>query len=472
MMHCPHCGAQVEDTAQFCTSCGQPLTQPPQKRSSLHPLAIVLAVLIVALGAVIALILAQRGGGARSYGECMALAARYLEELDYEQAEALYLEAIQIDPSQVDSYSALAELYVDQGRMEDALDILARGIEATGSEELQEMYEELLDSLEATQEEEIIEVTDYLDDPTVLVSMLNMQETESWQFFGEGDSYALGDFYLEYIDSSWSMRNDGSSLVTIYGITMDDSFSDLEAALISHGWVIRSVSETRFNYLLFSGESASYAMEVEVGENGGILSWFLCNWPKGDDLVDIAQTDSTGWRSAYESILEDWTTIEDYYDTSYIAQYFGTGYQFDEYFLYDLDQDSVPELLLFSSTMRLTEVFTYDDHLIWCGENNFAGINTDANELLVAGHWHGAGGSGVYEWSSYRLSGQTLELVTYIDILGDTYTIYRDGNYVDGTQEEYYSLYEQYFTDYTPYTYITKYALSDSSGLDMWQIEY
>ena len=59
---------------------------------------------------VIALILAQRGGGARSYDECMALAARYLEELDYEQAEAFYLEAIQIDPSQVAAYRELAQL--------------------------------------------------------------------------------------------------------------------------------------------------------------------------------------------------------------------------------------------------------------------------------------------------------------------------------------------------------------------------
>ena len=169
MTHCPHCGAEVQDTAKFCAYCGRPLAQPqnptppaetpiqspeqpPQRSSPLRPLAVVLAVvlavLIVALGVVIALILAQRSGGTCSYDECMALAARYLEELDYEQAEAFYLEAIQIDPSQAAAYRELAQLYIDQGREEEALDVLARGSEATGSEELQAIYDELRAGLE------------------------------------------------------------------------------------------------------------------------------------------------------------------------------------------------------------------------------------------------------------------------------------------------------------------------------------
>ncbi|HIS52408.1 MAG TPA: tetratricopeptide repeat protein [Candidatus Onthomonas avicola] len=145
-MNCSHCGANAPDTAKFCTRCGQPLappSPPPQRPSPLRPLAIVLAVLIVALGVVIALILAQRSGGTRSYDECMALAARYLEELDYEQAEALYLEAIQIDPRQAAAYRELAQMYIDQGREEEALSLLEQGLAQTGSEELQAIYDEL-----------------------------------------------------------------------------------------------------------------------------------------------------------------------------------------------------------------------------------------------------------------------------------------------------------------------------------------
>ena len=27
-MHCIHCGAQIPDTAKFCTACGQPVQAP------------------------------------------------------------------------------------------------------------------------------------------------------------------------------------------------------------------------------------------------------------------------------------------------------------------------------------------------------------------------------------------------------------------------------------------------------------
>ena len=163
-MNCSHCGADAPDTAKFCTRCGQPLappSPPPQRPSPLRPLAIVLAVLIVALGVVIALILAQRGGGARSYDECMALAARYLEELDYEQAEALYLEAIQLDPSQVAAYRELAQMYIDQGREAAALDVLARGFEATGSGELQALHDEITANLEPERSVEELAISAY-----------------------------------------------------------------------------------------------------------------------------------------------------------------------------------------------------------------------------------------------------------------------------------------------------------------------
>lgn len=194
---------------------------------------------------------------------------------------------------------------------------------------------------------------------------------------------------------------------------------------------------------------------------------------KGDNIEDTDESleesnEDQAWKQEYASILANWKTIENYYDTSYIADYFGSDYQFDEYFLYDINDDSVPELFLCSTAMGLTEVFTYSDGLVWCGEDLFAGINTATNELVVNGHWHGAGGSGIDEWSSYALKDQTLECTAYIDLLGDSYTIYRDGDYVSGTKEEYDAIYDQYFTNYTSYDSLEKYSLSDTSGLDAW----
>ena len=47
-----------------------------------------------------------------------------------------FQKAIEIDPKQVKLYSALAEIYVIQGNMEKAAEILHQGVQATGDEAL------------------------------------------------------------------------------------------------------------------------------------------------------------------------------------------------------------------------------------------------------------------------------------------------------------------------------------------------
>jgi hypothetical protein len=104
----------------------------------------------------------------------------------------------------------------------------------------------------------------------------------------------------------------------------------------------------------------------------------------------------------------------------------------------------------------------------WVGLDDFVGINTTTRELVVQGHWHGVGGSGAYEWSSYSLESQMLQCTAYIDVLGDKYTIYKDGDYVDGTKENYDKIYSQHIAGYTPYENYSRYMLDNDSGLDNW----
>ena len=59
----------------------------------------------------------------------LASGEKYLEELDYENAEASYLKAIEIDPKQERPYVALAQMYMDQGEVQKAKDILEQGEE-------------------------------------------------------------------------------------------------------------------------------------------------------------------------------------------------------------------------------------------------------------------------------------------------------------------------------------------------------
>ncbi len=61
------------------------------------------------------------------------------DETQYELAEADYLTALELESSAVDVYRELAEFYYDQGRKEEAIEILERGEEATGDEFLHEL---------------------------------------------------------------------------------------------------------------------------------------------------------------------------------------------------------------------------------------------------------------------------------------------------------------------------------------------
>ena len=124
------------------------------------------------------------------------------------------------------------------------------------------------------------------------------------------------------------------------------------------------------------------------------------------------------WREAYQVFIDDWKQIEKYGDFSYPAVYFGKEhYNFDKYFLCDVDDNGTPELFLYSTYMRLTAVFTYTDEPVFLLYDNIYGINLETDEVVIHGHWHGAGGSWENEWSAYGISGDTAERTMYIDFV-------------------------------------------------------
>ncbi|MCD8013872.1 MAG: Ig-like domain-containing protein [Lachnospiraceae bacterium] len=174
----------------------------------------------------------------------------------------------------------------------------------------------------------------------------------------------------------------------------------------------------------------------------------------------------TGWKSAYNKVIKNWkSTIKKYsnQDYSYLSQYFGKKFKYNKYFLYDLDGNGVPELFLYSTSMKLTAVFTYkNDKLVSLGYQYFYAINTSKKALLVHGHWHGAGGSGTYEYSAYKISGSKLKEILDIDITGDYYCWYK-GKTLSATYKNYYTYYEMYFesgANVVKFSKVQKYNLS------------
>ena len=122
---------------------------------------IIIIVGIALLLCVVAISVAIAVGGNRknSVAQMLELGARYLSELDYENAIVAYEAAIEIEPMNEDAYLGLAEVYVAMGDTNKALEVLAEGYAQTESERIAQRQEELEQELaqelaQAQQEEE------------------------------------------------------------------------------------------------------------------------------------------------------------------------------------------------------------------------------------------------------------------------------------------------------------------------------
>lgn len=172
-MFCRNCGKENKEEAKFCAFCGAPLEQPNKTPETEMPAAgpsgpeaqngdgevpgpegsmpekekpgkkrrrriwiPILAVCVVAAAAAAAVIIGFFiTKDTRQYNRYMSDAERYMEEMDYEKAEAEYLSAIEIDPKQEEPYIQLADLYIATEEPAKAKEIIRRGIENIGEPE-------------------------------------------------------------------------------------------------------------------------------------------------------------------------------------------------------------------------------------------------------------------------------------------------------------------------------------------------
>ena len=158
-MFCQKCGTENVEGARFCKNCGAPLKRwngasagggglpqggdparggkPPAAKKPGYARWAAAAGGIILAAVVIAGVFAFRSyAERRDYENYIAQAENYLEEMDYESAEAAYMKAIEIDPKKEDPYLGLADVYIAQDDYEKAEKIIAQGEKAVyGSEE-------------------------------------------------------------------------------------------------------------------------------------------------------------------------------------------------------------------------------------------------------------------------------------------------------------------------------------------------
>lgn len=240
-------------------------------------------------------------------------------------------------------------------------------------------------------------------------------------------------------------------------------------------------------------------MKVKMFITAGILSLMLCacggqqaetgsNAQELEDdlqaINDIAQIDtSEQWYSAYQAILNDWTMIDEYGDFEYLKMFFDSKYQFDNYWLCDVNSDGTPELFLHSDYMGITAVFTYYENQVYSLMYDVIyGINKETGDIVIEGHWHGAGGSGVDEWTVYHITSSEAVYSYYIDFyreykeigMDKPYTIYdaaTDENHYEMQYDsrEYDEIYNIHVKPCILASNYQRYDLSDLKGLDVVQ---
>lgn len=138
-MKCPKCGFENQSVAKYCVKCGTPLTR--KKKSKLKVLAVLLVVVLFVVGAIMLKFMFTSPEG-KSYTDTLEQAQRYMTELNYEEAETLYLEAIDIDPKKADAYIALAKMYLECDDPEKALNIIFSAKDAVSEEEIPKLEEQ------------------------------------------------------------------------------------------------------------------------------------------------------------------------------------------------------------------------------------------------------------------------------------------------------------------------------------------
>ena len=131
------------------------------KNKSKKIIGLVVAVIAVIAAVTIGVFASRDKGNNVSLQELLDTGAKYLAELDYEQAIAVYREAIALEPKSVDAYLGLAEAYLGLGDLDAVRKVLEDGYAATGDEIFQDWITAIWESEPEDMEEERPEVDDF-----------------------------------------------------------------------------------------------------------------------------------------------------------------------------------------------------------------------------------------------------------------------------------------------------------------------
>lgn len=142
-MRCRQCGGENLERARYCRFCGAELAykgggKKQNKKSLVIRVSLICLAFVFCAVGITSFTLSKKTE--KQLKANLSKGNKFLEDMDYKQAEDQYLKAIEIDKKDPETYLKLAEVYVKQNEPEKAKKILEQGKKETNSKKLVTQY--------------------------------------------------------------------------------------------------------------------------------------------------------------------------------------------------------------------------------------------------------------------------------------------------------------------------------------------
>lgn len=141
-MKCKKCGFDNKDGALYCSQCGSKIESSKIENIKKNRIFMIagIVVVVIAIALAIYFIFIDQEPKKSNYDLALEDADTYIEDMDYQKAEDAYLQAIDIDPKQVEPYQKLSNLYMSQNDYPKVVEILKKADENTDDETIKIKY--------------------------------------------------------------------------------------------------------------------------------------------------------------------------------------------------------------------------------------------------------------------------------------------------------------------------------------------
>ena len=141
-MKCKKCGFDNKDGALYCSQCGSKIESSKIENIKKNRIFMIVGIVVVVIAVALAIyfIFINQEPKKSNYDLALEDADTYIEDMDYQKAEDAYLQAIDIDPKQVEPYQKLSNLYMSQNDYPKVVEILKKADENTDDETIKIKY--------------------------------------------------------------------------------------------------------------------------------------------------------------------------------------------------------------------------------------------------------------------------------------------------------------------------------------------